>query len=373
MAKKALFLTALLAACFLAPLAAQNFHVYISDAVNFNLPPWKILKFDENGQNGQVFISDHLAWPQDILFLENENVVLISNLNNGRISKFNATSGAFVSEFATGIGGPTRMEIGSDGLLYVLQWVGNGKVKRYNLDGTFVDDFTAVGVPNSIGLAWDAAGNLYVSSYNDKYVRKFSPTGADLGNFVSANLSGPTNIWFGENGDLFVVDYEGASVKRFDSSGNYLGIFISGLPQGEGIDFFPNGNIIIGSGGLHSVRIYDASGSFLSNFVPPGTLGLQTPNAVVLRPIPPSTTREVYKELTFVTPSVGVLFQLSKPEQMQSGASFAVYDSTGVLVRKINFANTASWDASNLPNGVYYITAKLKDGAIARQSVVVQH
>ncbi|MDZ4679733.1 MAG: T9SS type A sorting domain-containing protein [Saprospiraceae bacterium] len=58
---------------------------------------------------------------------------------------------------------------------------------------------------------------------------------------------------------------------------------------------------------------------------------------------------------------------------MQSGASFAVYDSTGVLVRQINFANTTSWDASHLPNGVYYITVKLKDGVIARQAVVVQH
>jgi len=374
MAKKALLLTGLLAVCILAPLNAQNFHVYISDAAGFQNPPWKIFKFDENGANGEVFIADHLAWPQDILFLENENAVLISNLNNGRISKFNATTGVFINEFATGIGAPTRIKIGPDGLLYVLQWQGNGKVKRYNLDGTFVDDFTAVGVTNSIGLDWDDAGNLYVSSYNGKYVKKFSPTGADLGNFVSTNLSGPTNIWFGENGDLFVIDYIGGSVKRFDGQGNYLGVFISGLPQGEGVDFFPNGNIIIGSGGLHSVRIYDASGNFLSNLVPPGTLGLQTPNAVVLRPVqPPSNTREVYKELTFVTPTVGNHFQIANPDVLQAASSFAVYDSTGVLVSNLTFAGSASWDASNLPAGVYYITAKLKDGAMARQSVVVQH
>ncbi|MFM9950992.1 MAG: helix-turn-helix domain-containing protein [Saprospiraceae bacterium] len=72
MAKKTLLLLSFMAACFLAPLSAQNFHVYISDAAGFQNPPWKIFKFDENGANGQVFISDHLAWPQDILFLENE-------------------------------------------------------------------------------------------------------------------------------------------------------------------------------------------------------------------------------------------------------------------------------------------------------------
>ncbi|NUO00557.1 MAG: T9SS type A sorting domain-containing protein, partial [Saprospiraceae bacterium] len=240
-------------------------------------------------------------------------------------------------------------------------------------NGTFVDDFTAVGVPNSIGLAWDDAGNLYVSSYNGKYVRKFSSTGADLGNFVSTNLAGPTNIWFSENGELFVVDYNGGAVKRFDSQGNYLGIFISGLPQGEGVDFFPNGNIIIGSGGLHSVRIYDASGAFLNNLAPPGELGLQTPNAVVLRPVSPSGTREVYKAFTFVTPSVGVQFQIANTNVLQDVSLLAIHDSTGTLISYINFSNTTSWDASNLPNGIYYLTAKLKDGAIARQSVVIQH
>ncbi|NUO03289.1 MAG: hypothetical protein HUU01_21980, partial [Saprospiraceae bacterium] len=65
MAKKVSLLIHFIAACFLTPLAAQNYEVYISDAVNFNVAPWKILKYDEDGQNGQVFITDHLAWPQD--------------------------------------------------------------------------------------------------------------------------------------------------------------------------------------------------------------------------------------------------------------------------------------------------------------------
>ena len=365
-------LTWLLAVCFLSPLTAQNFDIYISDAGNFNLPPWQILKFDENGENGEVFISTHLAWPQDILFLENQNTVLISNLNSGAISKFDATTGSFIGEFATGIGGPTRMEIGPDSLLYVLQWKGNGKVKRYKPDGTFVDDFTATGVNNSIGLDWDANGSLYVSSFSGKYVRKFGPYGADLGNFISSNLAGPTNIWFAGNGDLMVVDYSGGSVKRFDSSGNFLGVFISGLPQGEGVDFMPNGNIVIGSGGTSSVRAYDASGTFIKNLVPPGSLGLKVPNAVVFRQIMANPTHEVYKDVAFVTPSVGVQFQISNPNPSQPFLSCEVFDTSGMFVRKIIFADHAIWDASNLANGVYHIRAKLPDGAIARQKVVVQ-
>ncbi len=372
MTTKTQLLACFLAACFFSSLSAQNYDVYVSDAGNFNQPPWQILKFDANGQNGQVFISDHLAWPQDILFLEAENTVLITNLSNGRISKFNAATGAFTGEFATGIGGPTRMKIGPDSLLYVLQWVGNGKVWRYRLDGAFVDEFTAVGVPASIGLAWDAAGNLYVSSYNGKYIRRFSPAGADLGIFISSNLAGPTNIWFDDNGDLLVFDYNAGVVKRFDSTGKYLGVFITGVPQCEGVDFLPDGNIIIGSGGTSSVRIYTATGAFVKNFVAPATLGLKTPNAVVLRPTPVSSTRVAYKEAVLVTPSVGAYFRITGPDVLQPDSTFEVYNPAGILIRKINFANGAGWDASGLPDGVYLILAKLPDGSVAGQKVVVQ-
>jgi len=263
----------------------QNFEIYVSDAGNFSSPPWQILKFDENGTNPELFISTNLAWPQDIVFLEDQNVVLISNLNTNRIVKFKSTSGTFMGNFATGIGGPTRMKIGPDSLLYVLQWSGNGKVRRYQLDGTFVDEFTNVGVPQSIGIDWDANSNLYVSSYNGDYVRKFDPDGNDLGLFVNSDLLGPTNIWFDENGDLLVSDYNGTAVKRFDPDGNYLNDFLTGLSHSEGVAVFPNGNILIGNGATSSVKLFDGDGNYLEDFIPSSAGNLLIPNAVVIREI----------------------------------------------------------------------------------------
>ncbi len=372
MTKTVLSLTCFLAVCFFAPLTAQNFDIYISDGGNFNNPPWQILKFDENGENGEVFISDHVDWPQDILFLEDDNTVLISSLNTNRISKFNATTGAFIGEFATGISGPTRFAIGPDDLLYVLQWSNNTKVKRYNIDGTFVDDFTQTNTSSAIGLDWDAAGNLYVSSFNGKYVRKYSTTGEDLGNFISANLTGPTNIWFGDNGDLFVLDWSAGNVKRFDSNGNFLGIFITGVPQAEGVDFFPNGDIVLGAGAAQSVKLFSSDGTFIKDVVSAGSLNLLLPNAVRLRENSPNPTQEIFQDVTFVTPSVGVLFEIATPDAFNILRSFEVHSSSGMFVSKTNFIDSTSWDASNLADGIYYITAKLSDGKIARQKVVVQ-
>ena len=261
----------------------QGLEIYVSDAGNFSNPPWKILKFDENGENPEMFIDTVLAWPQDIVFLEDQQVVLISNLNSGRITKYNSSTGDYIGNFATGIAGPTRMKIGEDSLLYVLQWSGNGKVRRYQLDGTYVGEFTSVGVPQSIGLDWDSNGNLYVSSYSGDNIRKFDPSGNDLGLFVTSNLLGPTNIWFDDNGDLLVSDYDGTAVKRFNSSGVFQNNFATGLSQSEGVDFFSNGNILIGNGATHSVKMFDSNGVYIEDFIPSGSGGLMTPNAVVIR------------------------------------------------------------------------------------------
>ncbi len=264
-------------------LFAQDFSVYISDAGNFDAPPWQILRVDANGQNPQTFIDSELAWPQDILFLEDQGVVLISNLNSGRITRHDAESGEYINNFATGISGPTRMKIGADGLLYVLQWSGNGLVLRYELDGTPLGAFTQAGVGASIGLDWDAEGRLHVSSYNGDHVRRFNTDGSDDGILVGTDLLGPTNIWFDEAGDLLVVDYNGTAVKRFNSEGLYQGDFLTGLGSAEGVAFLPGGDILVGNGQDSSVRRYSPDGTSLGAFVASGAGGLLRPNAVVLR------------------------------------------------------------------------------------------
>jgi DNA-binding beta-propeller fold protein YncE len=351
---------------------AQNYQVYVSDAGNFDSPPWQILRFDQQGTNGTVFISDHLAWPQDILFLEHDTIVLIANLNTGTLSKFHSETGTYIGEFATGISGPTRMAIGPDSLLYVLQWQGNGKVKRYQLDGTFVDDFTEVGVPTSIGLDWDTAGNLYVSSYNGKFVQKFSATGANLGKIITTNLAGPTNLWIELNGDVMVADYEGAAIKRFSATGSFLGVWAGSLSRVEGIALLPNGHRLIGVGSTSSVREYSAGGTLVGNFVAPSTLGLLTPNAVVIRATGISGVKPSPVEAaTLVTPSIGEQFaRLEVPSHKIQRID--IYDAEGTLVTQWAMTEPV-WDARNQPAGMYIMVAVMANGDMIRQKIMVSH
>lgn len=330
--------------------SAQSFDIYVSDAGNLNQPPWQILKYDESGQNPEVFIDENLNWPQDILFLEDSNLVLISNVGIGRINAYDANTGDFISVFANGIADPTRMKIGPDGLIYVLQWAGNGKVRRYELDGTYVGEFTSTGVNASIGMDWDKHGNLYISSYYDHLVRRYDTAGNDLGLFIDTIISGPTNIWFDDNGDLLVLNYDGYSVMRFDSAGIYKGDFITGLNKSEGVAIYPNGDILIGNGGTSAVKLYDKDGIYKSDLIPSSSGNLLQPNAVVLRenPFVGITKEQTTMSLSiYPNPSNGI-FTISGVFQKAT-----IYDAQGNQIN--NVLNDNIIDLTNHANGIYFV------------------
>ena len=363
-------LLCLLPLCMSLSAFCQSYEIFVSDAGNFSTGPWQILKYDEDGSNGEVFISANLSWPQDIVFLEDQGVVLISNLNTGRITKYNATDGSYISNFATGLSGPTRMKIGADSLLYVLQWSGNGKVIRYQLDGTLLDEFTDTAVPQSIGLDWDSAGNLYVSSYNGDMVRKFDTAGNDAGIFVNTNLEGPTNIWFDTNGDLLVVDYNGTAVKRFSSSGAYLSDFMTGLSNAEGVDFFPNGDILIGNGANSSVKRYDSTGTYIEDLISSGPENLLIPNAVVIREkmevgiVAPQAVSAV-----FIYPSMGSEFHLM-PNAQNPVKLLQLYTATGRLVEELD-GPVESFHTDKYVDGIYFVVATFESASVFYQKIIV--
>ncbi len=362
----------LLIALISGSLQAQKFDIFVSDAGNFNTPPWRILKFDPKGHNPQVFINTNLGWPQDILFL-GDSVVLISNLSSGKITKHHTATGTYIGDFATGLAGPTRIKIGPDSLLYVLQWNGAGIIKRYNLNGTFVDDFTTTGVTQSIGLDWDAKGRLYVSSYNKDHVRRFDKNGNNLGIFINSNLAGPTNIWFDSNGHLLVSDYDGTAVKRFDTTGAFVSNFLTGLSKSEGVAVYPNGDILVGNGATSSVKHFDGSGNFIGDIITMGTANLKNPNAVVLRENPTFRINEAKSTKPQpLYPSAGREFLIDKSLLPKIDSS-TVFNLKGEIISKSIVTDTVVWEASAVENGFYIIKLFWNDGSQSSQKVEVIH
>ena len=82
-------------------------------------------------------------------------------------------------------------------------------------------------------------------------------------------------------------------------------------------------------------------------------------------------SQPLYREVTFVTPSIGVQFQISKPEHATKSTTLEVHNTEGVVVEHLNFADSTQWDASALTDGVYILTVQMEDGVIARQKIIV--
>lgn len=355
--------------------AQPDYYMYVSDAGGFNNPPWQILRYNLDGSNPQVFIDNDffvgegVGWPQDILFLEDQNVVLISNLVGNRITKHDASTGAYIEDFATVDGGPTRMKIGSDNLIYVVQWSSsNNKVLRYEQEGTFLGEFTDEGVPSSVGFDWDSDGNLYVASYGTHKVTKFDTNGISQGLYISTDLSGPTNIQFESDGNLLALNWNGGNIKRFDTNGDLLEIFTIDVSQPEGIAINPvTGNYIIGNGGPAQIDEFQPDGTFVSSLVTSGAGGLVQPNAVVIRETTFSI-EEHSKKKVMVTPTMGSIFHLNTTET-ESILDLNVYNVMGQQVSSISLEDPY-WDAQGLNEGLYIIKGKTADSYFHQKIIV---
>lgn len=356
---------------------AQDHYLYVSDAGGFNNPPWQVLRYNIDGSNPQVFIDndffvgEEVGWPQDILFLEDQGVVLISCLVGGRITKHNANTGAYIEDFAAVAGGPTRMKIGPDGLIYVLQWSNSdNKILRFEQDGTFVGEFTDEGIPTSIGLDWDSDGNLYVSSYGTSKVSQFNTSGEIQGTFIDNNLGGPTNIHRETDGNYLVLNWNTGNIQRFDANGAHLETFTTEVTQPEGIAIHPiSGNYLVGNGGPAQIDEFAPDGTFIGSVVESGAGGLIQPNAVVVREATLSVGAYQKKEV-MVTPTIGNYFSLLRTEQLNI-SSLTVYNIMGQQVAKVHLDGTI-WNASFLSEGLYILKGTNGQNTFT-QKIVVKH
>ena len=237
-------------------------------------------QYSSTGTLLQSISGNGLVNAQGITIGPNGNLLVI-NEAGANVLQYNPATGAFIGTFATTNSFPQPIVVGPDGNVYV---GADTSVQKFNgTTGAFMGNFTSGNPLSDItGIAFDAAGNLFVGTADSGSIFKYDSTGAFVSTFVSnnptlstgmgsllfngvnllvadtfgnspawgnqilafapngtqlpdfaggANLNGPDGMAFGPDGLLYVLNYAGNTVVRYTAAGQFVDTFIANAPS----------------------------------------------------------------------------------------------------------------------------------------------
>ncbi len=227
----------------------------------------------------------------------------ISDFGSNRVRKV-GPSGTITTYAGTGVagfsgdGGPavraqlsavTGLALDPAGNLYIADQ-GNARIRRVNRAG-IITTIAGTGTPVTSGdtgpaleagicfpwaLAFDRAGNLYVSDSHDNLVRRIDPSGhiitvaggglaaaseregekalGDGGDAGRATLNTPRGLAVDDDGNLYIADRQNNRVRRVDHSGTISTLARLELPNALALD--GQGNLFVsGNSTIHKVDL----------------------------------------------------------------------------------------------------------------------
>ena len=258
--------------------------------------------------------------------------VYIADYGNARIRKIDAATGAISTIAGTGMrgysgdGGPAAAaQIGqsasaapdADGNLYIAD-LENSRIRKIDAATGAISTFAGTGILGFSGdggpataaqilqarsVAADAAGNVYIADGTWR-VRKvdaatgvistFAGTGAagsggDGGPATAAQLSGPLDVAADSAGNIYIADRNAHRIRKVDAATGVISTFAGTGAAGSGGDggaataaqlnrpwsvaADTDGNVYIADRSNHRIRKVDASTGVISTIAGTGTLG----------------------------------------------------------------------------------------------------
>ena len=333
--------------------------------------------------------------------------LLVSSGQSGTVLEYNATTGAFIKEAASGgaLQHPVGVVIGLDGNLLVVD-IQTNQVKRYNrTTGAFIDVFAST-VTSPQGMTIHG-GALYLANFYPPHqsIQRFdATTGANTGQFVaSPSIAYPIDVKVANN-RLYALYYSGNTVETFDlttmqSHGLLFPPGSGGLVTPYAMAFGPDGNLYISGGelgGKLGVRRYNSTtgafidffakvddqysgptgiafgpdnnlyvattnhsnvmrfnyptGAFMDFFVPDGSGGLTAPTDLMFEGVPGALTYTLHRDCLNDVNDAGMRWQIEGGKVFENGKHVADYSS----VKRVS-CGTTSQNTAQLWVTLFYI------------------
>ena len=239
--------------------------------------------FRVDGNTGAVspFVtsgSGGLNTPDGLTYGPDGNLYVSSALTS-QVLRFDGQTGDFIDVFAsTNINRAGFLSFGPDGLLYVCN--GNGRITRHNgITGAYVDVFAQD--PNlsfPVGMAWQG-NHVYVTDFSapGNVVRLDATTGAFVDIFATEPTA-PIYPVFDENGNLLIADYGSSQIFEYAPDGSVNSILSNSFLSGPvGLMELEDGSLFVTSwNNGRMIRFDRATGNVLSTWT-----GITNPNDVI--------------------------------------------------------------------------------------------
>jgi DNA-binding beta-propeller fold protein YncE len=209
------------------------------------------------------------------------------------IQRYNAATGAFMGTFASGPINGVRTILFRNGFMYVASEYTDQVLKYDATTGAYLGVFVTAGsggIDGPWGMAFDSAGNLYVSGRNSNTVVKYDPNGNPVGTYIAAGSGGlnlPEGIALEPSGAYLYVASSGTNqvLKYNASTGAYVGVGASsGLANPHYVTFGAGGLMYVSSGGNNRIERFTENSTYVDDYVPAGSGGLSDPHWTAFDP-----------------------------------------------------------------------------------------
>jgi len=229
------------------------------------------------------------------------------------------------------------------------------------------------GFSSPVGMAFDAAGNLFVAEWGAGQVSRIDPDGNRT--IFADGLSGPSGLAIDANGTIYVASYSRDEVYRFTPEG-VRSVHVTGLATPAGLGFDNAGRLLIANRRTDQILAVTGDGSLEAVID-----GLRTPVGAVQTPDDGYVVSNIAGGVTIVRPDgarleAGEAFKTPGPGVAMTGdGRVFVVDYGGTTVREIlpNGQSRAVADGLRspvglvvAPDGVSLLTAAWGDGTIYR-------
>ncbi|GBL34926.1 serine/threonine-protein kinase PknD [Filimonas sp.] len=202
------------------------------------------------------------------------------NIASGCISLTRTAVTAFVNVLNTtptissyinaGINSPEYIAFDAAGNMYVSS-ASTNTIEKVDVYG-FVSTFVNTGLSSPSGLAFDASGNLYVANTGSNNIKKIT-SGGSVSTFVNTGLSAPTGLAFDTTGNLYVANTGSNNIKKVTSGGSISTFVSSGLNSPKGLAFDIAGNLYAANAATNTISKINKFGA-VTTFV---SFGLNSP------------------------------------------------------------------------------------------------